>query len=144
MMNSGHSGFSSSRLGASWGTGCRVTVHSSNREHDSGGDVQTISRQLYAILVVKLDGKAPGIVQLFGKGEGGGRRLEAWRQLKLQYEGKSGNRQTALLRGILNPRAGGDADAREGTLSGRVAEQVGGRPSPSFGQRAQWTSQMAS
>ena len=47
-------------------------------------EVQTISRQLYAILVVKLDGKALGIVQLVGKGEG----LEAWRQLKLEYEGK--------------------------------------------------------
>ena len=52
-------------------------------------DVQTISRQLYAILVVKFDGKALGIVQLVGKGEG----LEAWRQLKLEYEGKSGKRR---------------------------------------------------
>ena len=49
-------------------------------------EVQTISRQLYAILVVKLEGNALGIVQLVGKGEG----LEAWRQLKLEYEGKSG------------------------------------------------------
>ena len=57
-------------------------------------EVQTISRQLYAILVVKLEGKALGIVQLVGKREG----LEAWRQLKLEYEGKSGNRQAALLR----------------------------------------------
>ena len=43
--------------------------------------VQTISRQLYAILVVKLEGKALGIVQLVNRGEG----LEAWRQLKLEY-----------------------------------------------------------
>ena len=57
-------------------------------------EVQAISRQLYAIVVVKLEGKAPGIVQLVGKGE----ELEAWRQLKLEYEGKSGNRQAALLR----------------------------------------------
>ena len=64
-------------------------------------EVQTISRQLCAILVVKLEGKALGIVQLVNKGKG----LEAWRQLKLEYEGKSGNRQAALLRGILNPRA---------------------------------------
>ena len=48
----------------------------------------------YAILVVKLDGKALGIFQLMKKREG----LEAWRQLKLEYEGKSGNRQAALLR----------------------------------------------
>ena len=59
-------------------------------------EVQTISRQLYAILVVKLEGKALGIVQLVNKGEG----LEAWRQLRLEYEGKSGNRQAALLREI--------------------------------------------
>ena len=73
-------------------------------------EVQTISRQLYAILVVKLEGKALGIVQLVNKGEG----LEAWRQLKLEYEGKSGNRQAALLRGILNPRAAWEADTRDG------------------------------
>ena len=35
-------------------------------------------RQLDAIFVVKLEGKALGIVQLVGKGEG----LEAWCQLK--------------------------------------------------------------
>ena len=73
-------------------------------------EVQTISRQLYAILVVKLEGKARGIVQLVNKGEG----LEVWRQLKLEYEGKSGNRQAALLRGILNPRAAWEADTRDG------------------------------
>ena len=59
---------------------------------------------------MKLDRKALGLVQLVGKGEG----LKAWRQLKLEYEGKSGNRQAALLRGILNPRAGWEADARDG------------------------------
>ena len=63
-------------------------------------EVQTISRQMYAILVVKLEGKAPGIVQLVNKGEG----LEAWRQKKLEYEGKSGNRQAALMRGISQPK----------------------------------------
>ena len=73
-------------------------------------EVLTISRQLYANLVVKHDGKALGIVQLVGKGEG----LEAWCQLKLEYEGKTGNRQAALCRGILNPRAGWEADARDG------------------------------
>ena len=73
-------------------------------------EVQTISRQLYAILVVKLEGKALGIVQLVNKGEG----LEAWRQLKLEYEGKPGNRQAELLRGILNPRAAWEADTRDG------------------------------
>ena len=52
-----------------------------------------ISRQLYAIVVVKLEGKALGIVQLVGTGEG----PEAWRQWNLEYEGKSGNRQAALF-----------------------------------------------
>ena len=33
-------------------------------------EVQTISSQLHAILVVKLDGKALGIVLLVGRGEG--------------------------------------------------------------------------
>ena len=73
-------------------------------------EVQTISRQLHAILMVKLEGKALGIVPLVNKGEG----LEAWRQLKLEYEGKSGNRQAAVLRGILNPRAAWEADTRDG------------------------------
>ena len=73
-------------------------------------DVQTISRQLHALLVVKLDGEALGIVQMVGKGEG----LEAWRQLKVECEGKPGNRQAASLRGILNPRADWKADTRDG------------------------------
>ena len=73
-------------------------------------EVQTITRQLYAIFVVKLAGKALGIVQLLNTGEG----LEAWRQLKLECEGKSENRQAALLRGILNPRAAWEADTRDG------------------------------
>ena len=50
--------------------------------------------------MVKLEGKAFGIVQLVNRSEG----LEAWRQLKLEYEEKSGNRQAALLRGILKPK----------------------------------------
>ena len=73
----------------------------------SVGDVNWMLRHS---LVVKLDGKALGTVQLVGMGEG----LEAWRQLMLKHKGKSGNRQAALLRGILNPRAGWEADAREG------------------------------
>ena len=59
--------------------------------------------------MAKLEGKALGIGQLVNKGDG----LEAWRQLKLEYEGKSGNRQAALLRGILNPRAAWEADTRD-------------------------------
>ena len=74
MMNSGHSGFSSLRLGASWSVGddnwmqpaSTLPIVNTTLE----AEVQTISRQLYAILVVNLDGKALGIVQLVGKGEG--------------------------------------------------------------------------
>ena len=73
-------------------------------------EVQKISRQLYAIPVVKLEGKALGIVQLVNKGEG----LEAWRQLNNKYEGKSWNRKVAWLRGILKPRAACEADTRDG------------------------------
>ena len=60
--------------------------------------------------MVKLERKALGIVQLVNKGE----ELEAWRQLELEYEGKSGSRQAALLRGIPKPRAAWDADTRDG------------------------------
>ena len=54
---------------------------------------------------MKLEGKALGIVQLVNKGQG----LEAWRQLKLEYEGES-----TFLRGILNPRGAWEADTRCG------------------------------
>ena len=115
MTNIGHNGFSSLRRGASWSFGGRQldaaaapTLPIVNTTLEA--EVQTISRQLNAILVVKLEEKALEIVQLVNKGEG----LEAWRQLKLEYEGKSGNRQAALLRGILNPRAAWEADTRDG------------------------------
>ena len=100
---------------------------------------QRLLLPMYAILVVKLEGKALGIVQLVNKGEG----LEAWRQLKLECEGKSGNRQAALLRGILNPRAAWEADTRDGRS---VVESLN-RWEKTIGfyrQRAEWTSQMAS
>ena len=102
MTNIGHSGFPSLRLGASWGRRLDAAATSTLPIVNTTlkAEVQTISRQMYAILVIKLEGKALGIVQLVNKGEG----LEAWRQLKLEYEGKSGNRQAALLRGILNPK----------------------------------------
>ena len=70
--------------------------------------------------MVKHEGKALGIVQLVGKEEG----LVAWRQLKLEYEGKSGNRQAALLRGVLNPKAAREADTRDGR-SVVESEQMG-------------------
>ena len=96
-MNVAHSGFSSLRLGASWSVVDDIWLQ------------QQRQLCLYAILVVKLEGKAPGIVQLVNKGEG----LEAWRQLKLEYEGKAENKQAALLRGNLNPRAAWETDTKD-------------------------------
>ena len=79
-----------------WGQNLDVAAQSTHPIVNSTlqPEVQSISRQLYAILVLKLEGKVLGIVHLVPKGEG----LEAWRQVKLEYEGKSGNRQAALLR----------------------------------------------
>ena len=62
--------------------------------------VTETARALFSLLVAKCEGKAFGIVQLGPKGNG----LEAWRRLKDAYEGRSGNRLAAMLRGILNPR----------------------------------------
>ena len=80
-------------------------------------EVQSISRQLYAILVVKLEGKALGIVQLVAKGEG----LEAWRQLKLE----SRNRRAALLRWFSTQDLVGRPTQEMDARAGRIAEQVG-------------------
>ena len=63
-------------------------------------EVQTISNQLYAIVVVKFERKGAG--------------LEAWPQLKLEYEGKYEKKQAALFRGILNPKAVWEVDTRDG------------------------------
>ena len=63
--------------------------------------LQTISRQLYAIFVVTLDEKVLGIVQLVGKGEG----LEAWRRLKLEYEGKSVKETSCVVAGNSQPES---------------------------------------
>ena len=62
--------------------------------------VTETARALFSLLVAKCEGKAFGIVQLCPKGNG----LEAWRRLKDEYEGRSGNRLAAMLPGILNPR----------------------------------------
>ena len=86
------------RLGRQLDAAAASTLRIANTKLEA---VQKISRHLYAILVVKLEGKALGIVQLVGKGEG----LEVWRQLKLEYEGKSGNRQAVLMRGISQPKS---------------------------------------
>ena len=71
MTNIGHSGFSSWSELVCWGRQLDAAAASTlpivNTTLEA--EVQTISRQLYAILVVKLEGKALGIVQLVGKRE---------------------------------------------------------------------------
>jgi hypothetical protein len=58
-----------------------------------------ISKALWYLLVSYTDGKSIGVVRLAGKHNG----LEAWRALKLEFEGNQGGRFTAMLRLILNP-----------------------------------------
>ena len=62
--------------------------------------VTETARALFSLLVAKCEEKAFGIVQLCPKVNG----LEAWRRLKDEYEGRSGNRLANMSRGILNPR----------------------------------------
>ena len=57
-----------------------------------------ISRDLYNILIQRLDGRAFNIVRRH-KGHG----LAAWRDLVREYAGSEAGRRTALLRAILNP-----------------------------------------
>ena len=64
-----------------------------------GDEAKAASRTVYALLVSKTSGRALSIVTLMTKRHG----LEAWRRLKIEYEGKQGSRVAALLRGVLNP-----------------------------------------
>ena len=124
--NIGHSGFSSLRFGASLSVGGRQLdaaaastlpiVHTTLE-----AEVQTISRQLYAILVVKLEGKARGIVQLVNKGEG----LEVWRQLKLEYEGQVREQTSCVVARNSQPKGSLGGWRKRWSLGGRVAEQMG-------------------
>ena len=50
--------------------------------------------------MTKCEGKALSLVSLVPLRHG----LGTWRVLKEEYEGEGGNRTSALLRGILNPR----------------------------------------
>ena len=52
------------------------------------------SKALHALLVCKCDGKALSIVTLQPRRHG----MEAWRQIKLEYEGRQGSRIAAMLR----------------------------------------------
>ncbi|CAK0865232.1 unnamed protein product [Prorocentrum cordatum] len=58
-----------------------------------------VSQRLWHLLITYCEGKAMGVVKLSRKSG-----LEAWRQLKNEYESRSGNRWTAMLRFILNPQ----------------------------------------
>ena len=62
-------------------------------------EVQTISRQLYAILVVKLDGTALGIVQLFGKG----RRAGCMASIEIGIRGKVWEETSSVAEGNSQP-----------------------------------------
>ena len=57
------------------------------------------SKQLHAMLTVKLEKRAMAIVTRAGKGEG----FHAWRLLRTEFEPKVGNRFAAMLSGLLNP-----------------------------------------
>eukprot|EP00971_Amphidinium_carterae_P209114 4148524-Amphidinium_carterae.1 len=58
------------------------------------------SRTLFAALAMALSGRSLGILRLVADNHG----LEAWRQLKQEYEPHSGNRVAGMLRAILNPQ----------------------------------------
>ncbi|CAK0870594.1 unnamed protein product [Prorocentrum cordatum] len=64
-----------------------------------GDQARAVSQRLWHLLITWCDGKSLGVVKLSRKNG-----LEAWRQLKIEYESKSGNRWTAMLRFILNPQ----------------------------------------
>ncbi|CAK0836065.1 unnamed protein product [Prorocentrum cordatum] len=68
--------------------------------NDQLGDrARAVSQRLWHLLITWCDGKSLGVVKLSRKNG-----LEAWRQLKIEYESRSGNRWTAMLRFILNPQ----------------------------------------
>ncbi len=62
-------------------------------------DAAQACRALCALLMAKCDGKALSIVTLHERSHG----PEAWRQLKLEYEGRQGRRVAAMLRGVVKP-----------------------------------------
>merc|ERR1712194_659994 len=68
------------------------------RNEQLSAEAVECSRVMWHLLVSYLDGRALGILKLVGRHCG----LEAWRSLKLEYEGRAGNRFTAMLRFILN------------------------------------------
>eukprot|EP00974_Lingulodinium_polyedra_P003348 313844-Lingulodinium_polyedra.AAC.1 len=55
-------------------------------------EARGVSKALRAVLTVKLQRKALGIVTLAGRGEG----LHAWRLLRAEYEPSAGNRYAAM------------------------------------------------
>jgi hypothetical protein len=65
----------------------------------SNQDAVNCSKALYALLIVKCEGNALGILTLVPQRY----RLEAWRLLDGEYEGKQGSRIAAMLREILYP-----------------------------------------
>lgn len=73
------------------------------------------SKAIFDIVVSKCEGNAFSLIMLQARREG----LEAWRQVTSEYEGTSGSRVAAMLRGILNLRRGGNAFLKRGRTSSR-------------------------
>ena len=70
-----------------------------------GDDSKPISKALHAVLTVKLQKKALGIMTLAGRGEG----FHGWRMLRYEYEPQVANRFAAMLSALLNPPWGDGA-----------------------------------
>ena len=91
---------------------------------------RTISIRLWHLQVTWCDGKALGVAVVKLARKNG---LEAWRQLKIEYDSRTGNRWTAMLRFILSPQDKLAKDREAGTdllqsltaLDSIVAEYAG-------------------
>ena len=65
-------------------------------------NARPISKAMHAVLTVKLQKKALGIMTLAGRGEG----FHGWRLLRYEYEPQVANRFAAMLSALLNPAWG--------------------------------------
>ena len=77
-------------------------------------EVQSVSRQLYAILVVKLEGKAPGIVQ-----------PGSIASIEVGVRGQVWEQTSCVVAENSQPKTWLGGGRKRWTLAGRIAEQVG-------------------
>lgn len=75
-----------------------------------GAGAWAARKAIYAHFVSKCEGKALFLIMFAARRE----CLEAWRQLKAEHDGMSGNRVAAILRGIRNPSARWQRQTQEG------------------------------